>query len=138
VSFLLDTNVISELRRKTCDARVAAWFGATESADLYISVLVVGELRQGIDRIRRRGDKKQAGALDRWLDELKSEYADRFVEITTAVAERWGAMNAVRPLPEIDGLQAATAIERDFTFVTREHGALESTGVALLDPWRAT
>jgi predicted nucleic acid-binding protein len=137
VSYLLDTNVISELRKKERDARVASWFEAVESVDLYVSVLVVGEIRNGIERLRRRGDKKQASALDRWLDDLKDEFGNRLVGISAAIAERWGALSALQPLSVVEGLVAATAIEHDLTLVTREQGALAATGAVLFDPWAA-
>ena len=89
-----------------------------------------------MERLRKRGDRRQANVVEQWLEQLKADFADRFVMITLRVAERWGVINAagVRP-PAVDGLLAATAIENDLTFVTREHGALAATGVGLLDPW---
>lgn len=110
-----------------------------DASELFVSVLSIGEIRKGVERLRRRGDRRQANVLEQWLEQLKADFAGRFLPVTVRVAERWGMLNAasVRP-PAIDGLLAATAIENDLTFVTREHGALESTGVALLDPWQAT
>jgi toxin FitB len=137
LSYLLDTNVVSELRRKEPNHQVAQWFDAVDSADLYISVLVVGEIRKGIERLRRRGDSKQAGMLDHWLGGLKDEFADRLLAVSTATCERWGALSARQPLTVVDGLLAATAIEHDLTLVTREHRALAATGATLLDPWTA-
>jgi predicted nucleic acid-binding protein len=135
VSYLLDTNVVSELRKKEPDPHVVRWFEAVESADLYISVLVVGEIRKGIERLRRRGDNRQASTLDRWLGELKDEFGNRLVSVSTAIAERWGTLSAGQPLTVVDGLLAATAIEHGLTLVTREHDALTTTGAVLLDPW---
>ena len=135
MSYLLDTNVVSELRKKEPDPHVVRWFEAVESADLYISVLVVGEIRKGIERLRRRGDNRQASTLDRWLGELKDEFGNRLVSVSTAIAERWGTLSAGQPLTVVDGLLAATAIEHGLTLVTREHGALTTTGAVLLDPW---
>ncbi len=135
--YLLDTNVISEIRKPHRDARVAAWFEEADSADLNLSVLVVGEIRQGIERLRRRGAGKQADALDLWLASLKEEFADRLLPISATIAERWGRLNAERPLPDIDGLMATTAIEHDLTLVTRDTRALAANGVRVLDPWQA-
>jgi predicted nucleic acid-binding protein len=137
LTYLLDTNVVSELRKKECDPHVVRWFEAVESSDLYISVLVVGEIRRGIERLRHRGDNKQASTLDRWLAELKDEFGDRLVGVSAAIAERWGALSAAQPLTVIDGLLAASAIEHGLTLVTRERGALTATGAVLLDPWTA-
>jgi predicted nucleic acid-binding protein len=135
VSYLLDTNVVSELRKKEPNPRVAQWFDVVDPADLYLSVLVVGEIRKGIERLRRRGDSKQATMLDRWLRDLKDEFADRLVAISAATCERWGVLSARQPITVVDGLLAASAIEHDLTLVTRDHGALAATGAALLDPW---
>jgi toxin FitB len=137
VSYLLDTNVVSEIRKPDRDPRVAAWFDEAESGELYLSVLVVGEIRQGIERLHRRRDRSQADLFDGWLSRLKEEFADRLLPVSAAVAERWGRLNAAQPLPVIDGLLAATAIEHDLTFVTRESRTLSASGVRLLDPWRA-
>lgn len=135
MSYLLDTNVVSELRKQKPDPRVSEWFDVVDPGDLYLSVLVVGEIRKGIERLRRRGDGKQASMLDRWLRGLKDEFADRLVGVSAATCERWGVLSARQPITVVDGLLAATAIEHDLTLVTREHGALAATGAALLDPW---
>jgi predicted nucleic acid-binding protein len=97
--------------------------------------LSLGEIRKGVDRLRRRGDARQAEVVEQWFDHLKSDFADRFVTITPRVAERWGAMNAEQPLPTVDGLLAATALEHDLTFVTRDTRGIASTGVRVLNPW---
>jgi toxin FitB len=136
VSYLLDTNVISEIRKPHRDARVAAWFDEAESGGLYLSVLVIGEIRQGIERLRGRRDRRQATLFERWLSRLKEDFGDRLLPVSSGVAERWGQLNAVQPLPVIDGLLAATALEHDLTLVTRETRALAASGARLLDPWR--
>lgn len=133
--YLLDTNVVSEVRKPSPNPGVATWFSGTDSADLYLSVLVVGEVRQGIERLRLRGDPEQAAIFERWLETLKSEFGDRLLPITTAVAERWGTVSAGRPLPVVDGLLAATAVEHDLTLVTRGESLLSTSGVAVLSPW---
>jgi hypothetical protein len=134
VTYLLDTNVISELRKPTRDVRVSTWFEHVDSGDLYLSVLVVGEIRQGIERLRGR-DPQQADVFERWLTVLKEDFDERLVPISTDVAERWGYLNAVRTLPVVDGLLAATAIEHDLTLVTRDARSLVETGARLLNPW---
>lgn len=134
MSYLLDTNVISELRRPSGDANVRAWFASVRGDDLHLSVLVTGEIRQGIERLRPR-DPVRAQALERWLERLNRDFHDRVVGVDAAVADRWGRLNAGRPLPVVDGLLGATALVHDFTLVTRNVGDLEGTGVALLDPF---
>ena len=134
--YLLDTNVVSELRKGPARApEVAGWARSVESADLGMSVLVLGEIRHGIEVLRRRGDTTQADMFTTWLDRLKAEFADRLISVSRTVAERWGELRGVTPLPPIDGLMAATALEHDLTFVTRDTAALADTGVRLLNPW---
>ena len=134
MSFLLDTNVLSEARKPAGDANVKAWIQSVSGADLHLSVLVVGEIRQGIERLRRR-DPLQADVYERWLATLGRDYADRIIPITAAIAEEWGRLNVPHPLPTIDGLLAATAIVMDLTLVTRNTADVASTGVALLNPF---
>jgi hypothetical protein len=100
-----------------------------------MSVLVLGEIRHGIEVLRRRGDSKQADVFGAWLDRLKSEFTDRFISVSTTIAERWGELRGITPLPPIDGLMVATALEHDLTFVTRDTDPLVGTGVRLLNPW---
>jgi toxin FitB len=88
-----------------------------------------------VERLRKRGDRRQAKVIEQWLEQLKADFADRFVMITLRVAERWGVMNAEGVRPAVDGLLAATAIENDLTFVTRDIRGIEPTGVRVLNPW---
>jgi predicted nucleic acid-binding protein len=134
VGFLLDTNVISEARRKRPDANVEAWLTTVPEAELYVSVLVVGEIRQGIERLRHR-DRSQAVVFETWLSTLVDSYADRIVPVTAEAAEEWGRMNFTDPLPVIDGLMAATAKVRGWTFVTRNVADLAGCGARLLNPF---
>ena len=108
MSYLLDTNVISEIRRPKPNARVASWFEEAAGEDLFLSVLVVGEIRQGIERLRMR-DPKQAVAFERWLDSLQRDFGDRLLPVSRTVADAWGRLNAPAPLPVVDSLLAATA-----------------------------
>ena len=134
MSFLLDTNVVSEIRRKTADPGVTAWFASVPADQLFLSVLVVGEIRQGIERLARR-DPAQAEIFERWLSRLVSVYHDRIVPVTADVAEAWGRLNVPDPVPVVDGLMAATALVHGWTLVTRNVGDVASTGVRLLDPF---
>ena len=134
MSFLLDTNVVSEIRKKTSDPGVGAWFASVPADQLYLSVLVVGEIRQGIERLARR-DPVQAETFESWLARLVAVYHDRIVPITADVAEVWGRLNVPDPVPVVDGLMAATALVHGWTLVTRNAGDVASTGVRLLDPF---
>jgi hypothetical protein len=137
VSWLLDTNVLSEIRKgDRADDRVRDWFAGIRSEELFTSVLVLGEVRRGIE-LRRRRDVPSALALEQWLVRLSTTFGSRVLPIDAAVAERWGLINAPDPLPTVDGLLAATALVHDLTLVTRDGRAVERTGVALLDPWAA-
>jgi predicted nucleic acid-binding protein len=134
VSFLLDTNVVSETRKTRPDPSVISWLRSTAPDRLFVSVLVVGEIRQGIERLARR-DAKQAAALETWLTELVQGYGDRIVPVTIDIAEAWGRLNVPDRRPIIDGLQAATALVHGWTLVTRNAGDVASTGVRLLNPF---
>ncbi len=114
---------------------MAAWLDGTNSEDLYLSVLVVGEIAQGIERLRLRRDPGQAELFELWLGVLETDFADRLLPVSSAIAKRWGRLNAARSLPVADGLLAATALEHDLTLVTRDTGPLAGTGARLLDPW---
>ncbi len=132
--FLLDTNIISEVRKQNADAQVRAWFGSVPSSALYLSVLVVGEVRQGVTRLERR-DPAQAAHIAEWLETLKTHYGERILPISTDIAEEWGRMNARQPLPVVDGLLAATAKVYALTLVTRNTVDVARTGVELLNPF---
>jgi predicted nucleic acid-binding protein len=136
VSFLLDTNVLSEARKPAGNANVKAWIASVNGTDLYLSVLVLGEVRQGIERLRRR-DTQQAEVYERWLAELRRHYADRIVPITVEIAEEWGRLNSSDPRPAIDSLLAASAKVMGLTLVTRNTADVASTGVAVLNPFEA-
>lgn len=135
MSFLLDTNVVSEIRKKTPDPSVLAWFDSVPADELFVSVLVVGEIRQGIERLTRR-DSAQAEVFEQWLSRLIEVYADRIVPITGDVAEMWGRLNVPDPVPVVDGLMAATALVHGWTLVTHNIADVAATGVRLLDPFR--
>lgn len=136
MSYLLDTNVVSELRKRTrASAAVSSWFANVDSNDLFLSALVVGELRQGTERIRRR-DPVAAERLERWLLALVESYADRILPVDQRIAELWGRLNVPDPLPAVDGLLAATALVHDLTLVTRDTRQVARTGVRLHDPFK--
>jgi toxin FitB len=134
MTYLLDTNVISEIRKRSPDPQVLAWYNSLAAAETFISALTIGEIRQGIERLRRK-DTEQAGLLQRWLEGLRISYADHIIAVDAAVAEEWGRMNVPDPLPVIDGLLAATAKSRGLTLVTRNTADLARSGAALFNPW---
>lgn len=136
MKFLLDTNVVSELRRKAPDKAVLAWLSRADPAALHLSVLTLGEIAKGAESLARR-DAAAGRALGRWLDGLRRHYGERLVAVDAEIAEAWGRLAAARPLPVIDGLLAATALARGMTLVTRNAGDVEGTGVEVVDPWRA-
>ena len=134
MTFLLDTNVVSEIRKPRPDPKVQAWLASAPEADLYLSVLVVGEIRQGVERLRRR-DPARAAPYEAWLAGLRRHFADRLVPITADVCEEWGRLNVPDPLPVVDGLMAATAKVRGWTFVTRNVADLARADLRLLNPF---
>ncbi len=134
MSFLLDTNVISEARRPQPNPNLKKWLASVAAPELFISVLVVGEIRQGIERLRGR-DANRAAAYEAWLAMLRRDYVDRVLPITADISEEWGRLNAPDPLPVVDGLMAATARIHDLTLVTRNVADVSRTGVRLLNPF---
>ncbi|HET8955122.1 MAG TPA: type II toxin-antitoxin system VapC family toxin [Solirubrobacterales bacterium] len=135
MSYLLDTNVISELRKgKRADENVRAWFGEVADEEIFLSVLTIGEIRRGIENVRRR-DPDSAGALDSWVARLNEAHRDRILPVDRSIAEEWGRMNVPDPLPVVDGLLAATAKVSGLTFATRNIADVEGTDVKLVDPF---
>jgi toxin FitB len=135
VSYLVDTNVISELRKgKRCNSNVAAWYDGVGEDQIFLSVLTIGELRRGIDSIPRR-DTKTAFALNQWFGALTKTHQDRILIIDHAVAEEWGRINVPDPLPVIDGLLAATAKVYGLSLVTRNTKDIARTGASFLNPF---
>lgn len=133
--FLLDTNVVSELRKRArADAGVLAWLEEHQAEEFWLSVLVVGELRRGVELIRRR-DLASSAVLGQWLDALVIDYDDRVLPVTTAICERWARLRVPDPVPVVDGLLAATAIEHSLVLVTRNLADVERTGVPVINPF---
>ncbi len=132
--YLLDTGVISELRKPHCNHGVARWMSGIESDEVFLSVVTLGEIRRGIER-HRPVDAKAAGSLERWLIGLEAHYAERILPITAAVADRWGRLGLDQPLPVSDGLIAATGLEHKLTVVTRNLADFQRSGVSTLNPY---
>lgn len=135
MTWLLDTNVVSELRKgPRADPGVRAWVDAAEDSQLFTSVLVLGEVRRGIESIRRR-DAVAAMALAQWLARLTETFDDRILSVDAQVADRWGSLNVPHPMPTVDGLLAATALVHGLTLVTRNVRAVARAGVKTLNPF---
>jgi predicted nucleic acid-binding protein len=135
IEYLLDTNVVSELRKQErAHTNVRRWFDDRPNGEVWLSVLVVGELHRGVELVSRR-DAESGGVLGAWLDSVLVDYGDRILPVTIGVARRWATLSFPDPVPVIDGLLAATAIEHGLTLVTRNVAHLARTGVALVDPF---
>jgi predicted nucleic acid-binding protein len=135
LSYLLDTNVISELRKgERADLGVKAWFADLDEEEIFLSVLTIGEIRRGIEGIRRR-DPDSAAALDSWLARLTEAHGERIIGIDRAIAEEWGRLNVPDPLPVVDGLLAATAKVLGLTLATRNVADVDGAGIDVFDPF---
>ncbi|MFA7664500.1 MAG: type II toxin-antitoxin system VapC family toxin [Burkholderiaceae bacterium] len=135
MSYLVDTNVLSELRNRKADTNVVAWMQARPRQSLYLSVLSRGEIRKGIEGVANPAFRQ---TLTDWLEvELPNYFIGRLLNIDAAVADRWGRVQASagRTLPVIDGMLAATALEHDLTLVTRNTKDFADLGVQLINPW---
>jgi predicted nucleic acid-binding protein len=135
VSYLIDTNVISELRKgKRADPAVVSWFEGLADDEVFLSALTLGEIRRGIEGIRRR-DSAAARALESWLGRIAEAHRDRIVPVDRAIAEEWGRMNAPDPLSVVDGLLAATAKVAGLTLATRNTDDIARSGVSFFNPF---
>jgi len=138
VKFLLDTNVISEIRKRDrAHPNVIDWVARTPVEEIGTSVLVLAEIRRGIE-LRRRSDPGQARLLDRWFAQMRARLGDRVLPVDEPIAEVWALLGIPDPLPLIDGLLAATAKARGLTLVTRNVADVSATGVAFIDPFSAS
>ena len=137
MKFLLDTTVISEIRKRDrAHPNVIRWVARTAVEEIGTSVLVLAEIRRGIE-LKRRNDPQQAKSLDRWFSQVRSRLGDRVLPVDEPVAEAWALLEIPNPLPLIDGLLAATAKVHGLTLVTRNVADIAVTGVPLLDPFSA-
>lgn len=135
MNYLIDTNIISEVRKGAkCDANVAAWYASIDDAEIYLSVLVLGEIRKGVERARLK-DPAQARSLENWLAAVAKAFAERILPIDKYVADEWGQMGSNRPLPTIDALLAATAKVHAMTLVSRNVADVADLGASVLNPF---
>jgi len=135
VNYLIDTNIISEVRKGAkCDPNVATWYERIDDAEIYLSVLVLGEIRKGVERARVT-DAAQARALENWLTSITGSFSERILPIDQAVADEWGRMSAARPVPTIDALMAATAKVHRMVLVTRNVSDMADLGADFVNPF---
>jgi predicted nucleic acid-binding protein len=137
VKFLIDTNVISEIRKgDRARPGVVRWVAETPVEEIGTSVIVLAEIRHGIELLRRR-DPEQAKSLDRWFSRMRTRLENRVLSIDEPIAEAWALLRIPNPVPLIDGLLAATAKVHGLTLVTRNVVDIARTGVMVLDPFSA-
>jgi predicted nucleic acid-binding protein len=137
LNYLIDTNVVSELRKgKRCNKNVASWFAPLKAEEVFLSVLTIGELRRGIELIGRR-DRPGAASLHRWLRDLIEASEGQILNVDRIIAEEWGRMNSPNPVPVIDGLLAATARIHNLSVATRNTKDIVRTGVPCVNPFLA-
>ena len=136
--FLLDTNVVSELVSPKPNDKVLRWIEQADESILFLSVLTLGEIRNGVERLR---PGRRRGRLESWLlVDLPRRFQDRILPVTAAVADRWGTVSAIaaargKPVPVVDGLLAATALHYNLALVTRNTSDVSGTGVLTRNPW---
>jgi hypothetical protein len=133
--YLLDTNVLSETRKKNPEAGVIAFLTSAEPSELYLSVLTLGEFRKGAVA-KRREDPEAAAKLSAWVEGLETSYADRILDVDAVIARMWGEWSGERPRSVIDTLLAATAVVRELTLVTRNVRDVADLPVKTLNPWQ--
>lgn len=135
MGYLIDTNVLSELRKKqNADTNVIEWFSGVDGSECYISVLTLGEIFNEIQRLREK-NPVAAQSLNKWLDTLTQNFHDRVLPITSDIALKWGEITAPVSLPVVDSLIASTAMVHDLILVTRNIKDVKNTGVKLLNPF---
>ncbi|MDS4032301.1 MAG: type II toxin-antitoxin system VapC family toxin [Candidatus Contendobacter sp.] len=135
MGFLIDTNILAELRkRERGNSGILQWYGGIEESEIYISVIVLGEIRRGVELLRRR-DQVAAESLEAWLHRLRGSLGDRLLPVTEEITDCWGRLGIPDPIPVADGLLAATALVHDLTLVTRDTRDVERSGACLLNPF---
>ncbi len=135
MNYVIDTNIISEVRKGAkCDPNVATWYDSINDADVYLSVLVLGEIRKGVERARS-SDPARARALEKWLNSVVDTFAERILPVDQLVADEWGRMSAKRPTSTVDALLAATAKVHGMTLATRNVSDVADLGANFINPF---
>jgi len=138
VKYLLDTNIISEIRKgPRCHPNVAAWYSNLGEESLYLSVLVLGEIRKGIEGLRGR-DARKANVLDLWLEQLQISFQSQILPVDIAISQEWGRLSSLHTVPVIDGLLAATATAHRLVLVTRNTRDFADLGIQLINPFETS
>jgi len=132
--YLLDTMVLSELRKKECDPGVIQWLSDKTDQELFISVVSIGEITKGITQQDKR-DRAFAKKLRQWLDKLLLVYSERILPVDIPIARRWGELSLLAQNDGVGILLAATALEHNLTVVTRNEKHFAATGVKIINPW---
>jgi len=139
MNYILDTNVISELVARKPNSKVVAWLESVDPDSIYLSVITLGEIKKGIEKLSA---SKRKNTLDSWFkEELLTRFHNRILPLDLPVLLTWGELTARlekhgTPLPAIDSLLAATALQAEFTLVTRNTGDFQLAGISLYDPWQ--
>jgi toxin FitB len=133
--YLLDTNILSETRKKRAEERVLSFLSNSAPSALYLSCLSIGELKKGV-ALKMRADPSAAKAIAAWLEGLEVNFADRILSVDLASTKLWGEWSAQRPRPVVDTLLAATAVIHDLVFVTRNEDDVQDLPVRVFNPWR--
>ena len=134
IRYLLDTNILSETRKKRAEERVLAFLSNVTPTAFYLSCLSLGELKKGV-ALKRKSDPSAAKAIAGWVDGLETNFADRILGVDTESAKLWGEWSAQRPRPVVDTLLAATAVVHNLVFVTRNVSDIQGLPVKVLNPW---
>ena len=136
MSYLLDTNVFSEMRKgRNCHPAVKSWWSGVSDVELHLSVLVLGEIRRGICKVQER-DTKRARQYEAWLQTAMQYFAGRILMVDSRVADHWGRITAGRSLPLVDSMLAATALSHNLILVTRNTKDVSDTGAQFLNPFK--
>ena len=135
VAYLLDTNILSETRKRKANPKVMAFLNSSAPAILFISVLTIGELREGVEK-KRRKDPIEAQGLEAWVATTEEQYRENTLGIDLAIARLWGKWSADRSRPVVDTLLAATAAHHNLTLVTRNIRDVHGLPVTVLNPWQ--
>ncbi len=137
MSYLIDTDVIVEIRRPQPDRGVVGWWERVSAQELFLSAVTIGELQRGVERLRQRGDDAAADRLHDWLGGIVARFADRILPVTSAVTSAWARQDSTQPIPVLDGLIAATASVNGLVVVTRRSGDVAMAGARVLNPYAA-